>query len=142
MGDGPARQDLVRLAYELEIPDRVIISHPMEDTRIPLATMDCFVAPALREGFGLAIVEAMAAGIPVVASNAGGPAEIIEDGKSGLLIPPRDPVPLERAIRSLLVDPARRSRIAEQGRQRAGDEFDMERVVREVEVVYQRVLSS
>jgi glycosyltransferase involved in cell wall biosynthesis len=140
VGDGPERATLVRLAYELGIPDRVIISHPVEDTRIPLATMEIFVAPALREGFGLAIVEAMAAGVPVVASNGGGPAEIIEDGKSGLLIPPGDPDSLERAIRDLLADPPRRSRIAEAGRQRARSQFDMERVVGEVEAVYSRAV--
>ncbi len=140
VGDGPARPDLVRLAYELGIQDRVIISHPVEDTRIPLATMEVFVAPALREGFGLSIVEAMAAGVPVVASNAGGPAEIIEDGESGVLVPPGDPDPLGKGIRDLLADSARRSRIAQRGRQRARDQFDMERVVQEVEAVYMRAV--
>lgn len=65
VGDGPAREDLVRLAYELGIADRVAICHSVEDTRVPLSQMQVFAAPAWKEGFGLAIVEAMAAGVPV-----------------------------------------------------------------------------
>ncbi len=130
VGDGPAREDLVRLAYDLKIADRVVIFHSMEDTRIPLAVMDLFAAPSLQEGFGLAIVEAMASGVPVVASNAGGPAEIIEENISGLLVPPNDPASLERAIRTLLADSERRRRIAEAARRRAKEQFDMERVIR------------
>ncbi len=138
VGDGPQKPDLIRWAYELGIAEHLVISHGVEDTRIPLATLDCFVAPALREGFGLALVEAMAAGVPVVATNSGGPGEIIEDGRSGLLVPPGDPRALGEAVLKLLTDPARRSQIAQAGRQRALEQFDMRRVVKEVEAVYAR----
>lgn len=141
VGEGPARPDLIRLAYSLGIEEHVVITHPVEDTRVPLSAMDLFVAPSLREGFGLALVEAMTAGVPVVATNAGGPAEIIEDGVSGLLIPPGDPAPLGKAVASLLSDPAKRRTIAAAGRERAKKEFDMDRVVRQVEEVYDRTLA-
>ena len=141
VGDGPVKSDLIRLAYELGIAEHVVITHPVEDTRIPLAALDVFVAPSLREGFGLAIVEAMAAGVPVVASNSGGPAEIIEDGTSGLLVLPGDPKPLEEAIRALLADPKGARQIAQGGRQRALAHFDMKRVVEEVEKVYADTLA-
>lgn len=142
VGDGPAKGDLVRLAYELGIQERVVIVHPVEDTRIPLACMEAFVAPSLREGFGLAMVEAMAAGVPVVASNAGGPAEIVEDGKNGFLIPPGDSGAIERALRSLLTEPELKTRIGQQGRLRAQERYDMKRVVQEVEKVYARAISA
>ncbi|MBI3322051.1 MAG: glycosyltransferase family 4 protein [Candidatus Omnitrophica bacterium] len=138
VGDGPARGDLVRLAYELGIADRVVISHPVEDTRVPMATMKAFVAPALEEGFGLSIVEAMAAGVPVVAGNVGGPSRIIQDGLSGFLVPLEDSSSIEKAVRTLLTDPALHARIAAAARERARKEFDMKRVVRQVEQVYER----
>ncbi len=141
VGDGPTKADLVRLAYELGIQERVVIVHAVEDTRTPLACMEAFVAPSLREGFGLAIVEAMAAGVPVVASNAGGPAEIIEDGKSGFLIPPGDSSAIETALRSLLAEPELKIRIGQQGRRRAQERYDMKRVVQKVEEVYARALN-
>jgi len=136
VGDGPAREDLVRLAYELGISDRVRICHSVEDTRIPLSLMQVFAAPAWKEGFGLAIVEAMATGVPVVASDAGGPGEIIEHGKSGLLVPPGDTSALESSLRTLLKDAAGRRQMAERGRLRAKERFDLERMAKQVEEVY------
>lgn len=136
VGDGPAREDLVRLAHELRIADRVAICPSVEDTRVPMALMQVFAAPAWEEGFGLAIVEAMAAGVPVVASDAGGPGEIIEQDKSGLLIQPGDTARLEQSLRKLLKDPAARERIARQGQARVKQRFDLERVVTQVEEVY------
>lgn len=140
VGDGPAREELVKLAYELGISDRVAISPPVDDTRVPLALMQVFAAPAWEEGFGLAIVEAMAAGVPVVASDAGGPGEIIEHGKSGLLIQPGDKEALEQSLRRLLKEADSRRQLAEQGRRRAKERYDLERVVTQVEEVYARAV--
>ena len=140
VGDGPARENLVRLAYELKIAERVAICPSVEDTRVPLSLLQAFAAPAWREGFGLAIVEAMAAGVPVVASDSGGPGEIIEQGKSGLLIQPGDVAGLENGLRSLLNDPDARRRMAEQGRLRAKERYDLERTVTQVEEVYGRAV--
>ena len=136
VGDGPAKAQLIRLAYELGIADRVVISHPVEDTRVPLAVIQLFVAPAWREGFGLAIVEAMAASVPVVATDSGGPAEILDGGKCGLLVPTGDSPAIEKALRALLDDPGRRGRMAVQALERAKSQFDMKRVIQEVEAVY------
>ncbi len=141
VGDGPSKPQLIRLAYELGIADRVVITHPVDDTRIPLATMDCFVAPSLEEGFGLAIVEAMAAGVPVVASDVGGPAEIIETGKTGFLVSPENPHALVQSIGKLLGDLTLRTEIVRAARERARSQFDMRRVIEEVEAVYARTLA-
>lgn len=141
VGDGPAREGLVRLAYELGIADRVVIAHSMEDTRLPLAAMQVFVAPALREGFGLSIVEAMAAGVAVVSSDAGGPASILEQGKSGFLVPPKDPQALQEPIAALLGDSALRARVIQAARMRVRERYDMKRVVQEVEQVYLKTVN-
>ena len=136
VGDGPDREKLIQLAYSLGLESRVILSHPVRDTRIPLAAMQVFVAPALEEGFGLSIVEAMAAGVPVVSSNVGGPASIIEEGRSGYLVPPEDPEALARGVDRILRDPQGRIRIIQAAKERAGQHFDMKRVVSQVEEVY------
>lgn len=136
VGDGPARADLVRLSYALKIQEQVVITHPVEDTRIPLSVMDCFAAPSLQEGFGLALVEAMAAGIPVVATQSGGPSEIIEHGRSGLLVSSGDAEGLGKAILTLLKDPFQRTAILQKAQERARTLFNMERVLHEVEQVY------
>ena len=141
VGDGPSRDELTSQTYQLGIQRHVIISHPMEDTRIPLAAMQLFVSAALEEGFGLSIVEAMAAGVPVIATNVGGPAKIIQPERSGLLVPPRDSQALGEAIKTLLSTPEKRVRIIETGRERASTHFDMRRVVRQVEEVYDRSLA-
>ena len=70
VGDGPTRSDLVRLAYQLGIAEHVVITHPVDEVQVPLAAMDVFVAPSFREGSGCAIVEAMAAGVPVASDQA------------------------------------------------------------------------
>lgn len=140
VGDGPAREELVKLAYELKIADRVAICPSVEDTRVPLALMQVFASPAWEEGFGLAIVEAMAAGVPVVASDAGGPGEIIEHEKSGLLIPPGDIVALEKSLRGLLQDAEARRKMADNGLARVKEQFNLNRVVTQVEEVYVRAV--
>jgi len=138
VGEGPEWEKLVRLAWELKIQEHVVIAPSVEDTRIPLAAMELFVYPSLQEGFGLAIVEAMAAGVPVVATQSGGPSDIIEPGISGLLVPPGDSAALGAAVRSLLADPARRQRLAQAARARA-KQFDIKRVALETEQVYEQV---
>ena len=140
VGDGPARADLVRLAYKLGIADRVIVSHPVEDTRVPLAALSVFVIPSLQEGFGLSAAEAMAAGVPVVASGIGGLSQIVEHGRTGLLVPPGDADSLREAVDQLLADSQRRREFAEAGRRSVKERFDLRRMVGQVEQVYRHVL--
>ena len=140
VGDGPARADLIRLAYELGIADRVVISHPAEDTRVPLATLSLFVIPSLQEGFGLSAAEAMAAGVPVVASAIGGLSQIVAHDRTGLLVRPGDPRSLQEAMERLLADAGRRREFREAGKRAARERFDLNRMVAEMEKVYLQAL--
>lgn len=91
------------------------------------------------EPFGMVLVEAMACGKPVIASDAGGPREIVENGVTGLLVPPGDAARLADAISILLSDPERRRRMGQAGAARVRDRFSAERMVRQVEKVYQEI---
>ena len=100
------------------------------------AAADAFVAPALgQESFGLVLVEAMAAGLPVVATRIPGYDEVVRDGVDGLLVPPDDPAALAAAILRVLTDPALALRLAGSGKARAA-EFSWDRVAAQVEAVY------
>ncbi|OGX40125.1 MAG: hypothetical protein A3C53_02815 [Omnitrophica WOR_2 bacterium RIFCSPHIGHO2_02_FULL_68_15] len=140
VGDGPLKTELVRSAYALGEQEQIIFSGIAVETRVPLSMMDVFVLPSHHEAFGLAIVEAMAMGRPVVASRVGGIPTIVDDGVTGLLVPPNDPDALARALGQMLDDPERRRAMGSAGHARYEREFTMDRVAREVESVYEEVV--
>jgi glycosyltransferase involved in cell wall biosynthesis len=101
---------------------------------------DLFAHPSHEEGFSNAILEAMAGGLPVVACDVGGNPEAVKSGVTGLLVPPRDPERLSAAILELLADGEKRRRMGEAGRRRATEEFSFDRMVKEMEALYESVL--
>jgi glycosyltransferase involved in cell wall biosynthesis len=99
-----------------------------------------FVSAARSEPFGLAIVEAMAAGLPIIATASEGALEIIEDGVSGRLVPTEDPEALAQAINELLDNALERSRLASNARRTAHDRYSLTRMASDTERVYREVL--
>jgi phosphatidylinositol alpha-mannosyltransferase len=141
-GDGPDRDAVARL--EPAVRDRVTMlgAVPHEDVAGVLRACEVAIAPATgQESFGVAVVEAMAAGVPVVASDIPGYREVVGDGVDGLLVPPGDAAALAAAIRDLLTDPALGSGLATRGRERA-QMFDWSVVVDRIEQVYASVGAS
>ncbi len=100
-----------------------------EDVPALLAAADIFVLPSHFEGLPMSVIEAMLTGLPVVATRIRGPREQVDGGRTGLLVPPRDPDALEAALRLLVDNPALRSRLGRAGRERALDRYDEARVV-------------
>lgn len=139
-GDGPLRSELEGEAERLEIDDRVSFLGHRDDVPELLAACDVFALPSLFEGSSLAVLEAMAAGAPVVSSAIGGTAEVVEDGRSGLLVPPEDPEALAAALRRLAADETLRARLSAAARERVESEFAREVMARRVEAAYERVL--
>jgi len=132
---------LKRLAHELKIADRVHIVG-FQDPVLPfLAALDLYVHPALMEGFGIAVVEAMAIGKAVVATTTGGLPEVVAQGETGLLVPPGDPESLAQAVVSLLQDRARREQMGLRGKVRAQERFSLDASVAKVEQLYSEVLA-
>ena len=105
-------------------------------------TIDILILPSWEEPFGIVLLEAAASGIPVVATNRGGPVEIISSPSEGVLVPPRDPSGLANAIRTLAADGERRSTIIHNARQRVEKHFDIRIVVTQIEEFYRRIISS
>ena len=139
IGDGPARQDVEDALHPLE--ERVTWSGEIGSMEIArrLASADLCVWPALNEAFGMALLEAQASGVPVVAGTAGGVSEIVLHGVTGLLVPPSDAPAFARAVCSLLVDRPRRAALAEAARHRVRAEHDISSAARRLNAVFDAV---
>jgi glycosyltransferase involved in cell wall biosynthesis len=141
IGDGPARRAVEDALYPFE--ERVTWAGeigPMEIAR-RLGSADLCVWPALNEALGMALLEAQASGVPVVAGATGGVSEIVVHGVTGLLVPPGDALAFARAVRSLLVDRARRATLAEAARHRVRAEHDISSAARRLNAVFEAVFA-
>jgi glycosyltransferase involved in cell wall biosynthesis len=105
-----------------------------------LSTADIFVLPSRSEGFSNAIVEAMAASLPVVATNVGGNAEAVTDGVSGFIVPPEDPAALAAAITRLLSDPGKAQEMGAAGKKLASEKFTTDAMMHQITLAYASVL--
>ncbi len=123
IGDGPLRRELARLAAELKISDAVEFVGYTDRIGDYLSAMDIYVNPALDEGFGIAVVEAMLSGLPVLLANAGAHPELIADDTHGLLFPGRNDQTLARQLRELVMHPERRERLGHAARDAARTRF-------------------
>lgn len=134
-GEGPLRISLDALAARLGIGNRVIFLGTVADVPQLLASLDLFVLPSHMEGLCQALIEAMAAGVPVVATTAGGIPDLVQDQVSGLLVPPRSPASLASAVSRILSSRGLASTLAGAARLRAS-ELGVERMVAETAQVY------
>ena len=136
VGDGVLRADLESRAAALRLTGVVRFVGHIENVPDALAAMDLFVLSSRSEGLSNTIAEAMAAGLPIVATRVGGADELVEEGKNGLLVPPDDPAALAGAIAALLQGDPKRRAFGEESRRRAATRFSVERMVAEYERMY------
>jgi glycosyltransferase involved in cell wall biosynthesis len=135
---GAYRESLVAEAERAGVADRITFAgfRPAESV---LGALDVFVLPSWTEGMPITVLEAMAHRRPVVATTVGGTPELVLDGETGLLVPPRDPEALAEALRSLVADPQRARRLGEAGYARVAERFTVERMTTRVLEVYDEV---
>ena len=134
--------ELEALVRDLNLTGRFRFTGGIANLHEHLASADIFVLPSRSEGFSNAIVEAMAASLPVVATDVGGNAEAVQEGLTGSLVPPDDPAALAAAIARLLTDPSQAKAMGEAGRHLASENFTAEAMMRRITATYQSLLSS
>ncbi len=140
-GTGPEEAELKEEVARGGLADRVRFLGWQPQLSALLSTWDIYVQPSLGEPFGIAALEAMAAGLPVVATSRGGIAELVDDGRTGRLVPPGDAEALAAALCALLSDPAARRRMGAAARTRARDRFATGNMVGEISLAYDRLLN-
>lgn len=139
-GDGPCRTRLEELSQKLGVADAVIFAGFVSDVQTVYAALDVFLLPSLFEALSNALMTAMANAVPSVAFNCGGPAEIIEDGRSGLLVSGPNVAEISAAIKKLLTDRELALQLGEAGRQHIAQIFSADRMVDGITAVYQECL--
>ncbi|MEW6334443.1 MAG: glycosyltransferase, partial [Thermodesulfobacteriota bacterium] len=140
VGDGGRRNELMGLSRSLNIAEHVRFTGSRRDIPELLDIMDIFVFPAGDEAFGISVLEAMAMGKPIIATNDAAVPELIEDRKEGLLVEPNSPGLISAAVQVLLADPERCARMGAAARARSRL-FSLERMTAAVEDIYLKIVS-
>lgn len=139
VGKGPLEADLKVLAEQLSISDTVIWAGFREDIPVVMNAIDCFVLTSIHEGFGLVLLEAMAAGKPVVATVVSAIPEVVQHGKTGILCPVNDPISLAKAFKCMEQSELRRE-FGNAGVERVHNDFTLESMIAKTQSVYQKCL--
>lgn len=139
LGDGELRTELVERSIQLGIDGLVNILGTRRDIQQQLSNADIFILPSDWEGISMALLEGMAAGLPVVATAVGGTPEVVVENATGILIPPRDPMALAQALSKLINDPGLRMRMGTAGRIRAYHKFNIRNTVQQTQALYDKL---
>jgi glycosyltransferase involved in cell wall biosynthesis len=140
VGTGPIEREIRRRAQSMGLEGTLIFTGFRDDAPRISAASDVFALASIHEGLSIALVEALALGTAAVVTNTGGLAEVVEDGREGLVVPVGDSDALARGITRLIKDEPLRRRLGERGKRRAGD-FDIRNSVTRVEQVYKELLT-
>ena len=136
VGDGPLRNKLENQTYQLSINNKVIFMGERNDVPEILKTFDIFVLPSLNEGMSNTILEAMATGIPVIASNVGGNPELVVDERTGFLFPSNDVESLVQKIKTYILHPELKQKHGYNAHKRVEEKFSLDQMVRRYEELY------
>jgi glycosyltransferase involved in cell wall biosynthesis len=143
VGGGPQESYLKEMAKDLGIADDTIFTGQVDYRRVPQYhnMISVFVALSNHESFGVSILEASASQRPVVVTNVGGFPEVVEDGRTGFMVPPRNPAAAAAALEKLIVDPALIVEMGRRGREKVRKAFDWENNVQQMVQIYEEVIS-
>jgi len=139
-GDGPLKEDLQKRAKEAGDDKNIVFLGWRDDIAHILSIFDVFCLPSLNEGMGRVLVEAMAHGIPIVASDVGGIPDLVTHGKNGFLVPPKNPEELAKHIQILIEDEEKRKKMGEAGKEMAPG-FSHDTMVRSIAELYEELLT-
>lgn len=136
VGEGPLRRKLEIFVQQNHLSGAVKFLGFRRDVSLLLKAMDIFVSSAIKEAFGINLIEAMYSGIPCIATNVGGVPEVVVDAQTGILVPPANPEALARAIKVLLDNPDLAAKYAEAGKRRVLENFTVGKYVERLEALY------
>lgn len=136
MGEGDERKNLEDLISQLNLKNKFILAGTVKDAARTLKMLDIYVCPSVKEGLPYSIMEAMFAGLPIIATQVGGIPELIQDGKNGLLVESEDPELLAEKIKELLRNEELLNRIAKNAEQDANEKFSLDRMINETKGIY------
>ena len=142
VGDGPERERLHSRIQQLQLEPYVIFAGVREDVASILSAMDLFLLTSIFEGLPLSVLEAMAAGLPVIATHVSGTPEAVLHDRTGLLIPPADSSVVSKAVIELLANPERRRCMGEQGCALVRKHFSKSFMVKQVEDIYDNLIAA
>jgi len=137
VGDGPQRRELSRLIKSKKLGNNVFLLGQQKNISRILKSSDLFVLPSIKEAFGLVLLEAMIARLPVISTDAGGVPEIVLDGKTGLLVPSRDALALKAAIEEVVSDDGLAEKFGNAGFDRVNEFFDAKIMAKKTAEVYE-----
>ena len=140
IGDGDLRETLQRQARDLGIADQLLLTGERADIAQVLPAFDIFAMPSISEGHSIALLEAACTGLPTVATEVGGNPEIVQQGRTGLLVPSQDDEALRVALGALLSDPPRRRAMGEQARTWACDTVSLDAMTTRYDALYRAVV--
>jgi glycosyltransferase involved in cell wall biosynthesis len=141
LGDGTLQQPVMELVRTLKLEPRVHLLGKRDDVAQCLAASDIFVMSSRWEGNPLTVMEAMASGLPVVGTAVGGVPDLVESGQHGILVPPREPAALGRAMEFLCRNPETRRSVGAAARERASRQFSLQQMVRAYDALYRTALA-
>ncbi|MBI5306826.1 MAG: glycosyltransferase family 4 protein, partial [Planctomycetes bacterium] len=142
LGDGELRSSLEEQVRDLKREGLVLFLGMRNDVPEIVSCSDVFALPSINEGFGVVLLEAMAVKCPIVATDVGGVPEVVLDGITGILVPPKDPAQLAKAILKLTKDPQLSARLTESGYQRLKTHFDIQNTVSKMELLYSDLVTA
>lgn len=140
VGEGPLKKKLEAFVQQNHLSNCVQFFGTRRDIPLLLKAMDIFVSPAIKEAFGINLIEAMYNEIPCIATNVGGVPEVVTDGQTGILVPPANPEALAKAIKELLDKPELAKKYGEAGKRRVLEKFTVDKYIEQLESVYDNLL--
>ena len=141
VGEGELERDLRGLCRELRLMDQVTFTGYLKDVRPALAAADLFLLSSISEGLPMVLLEAMGAGLPVISTSVGGIPEVLQDGRAGVLVPPRDPHALATALGRLVRTPKERATLGRAARRRYESNYSREIMGRRYLDLYRRLMA-
>jgi glycosyltransferase involved in cell wall biosynthesis len=140
-GEGELRENMESLSHSLGLTDSVIWLGYYPDVPRLLSAMDIYIQPSVNEGLSLSILEAMAAEKPVISTQVGSASEILQEGISGVLIPPGSAAEIEKALIRMIEQPDERYRLAINAREFVLKEYNLQKMVESYYLIYQQIIS-